>query len=894
MEDIIQEYRFKISVVSAVYNAESFLDDFFNSMIHQNIGFRNIQLIMVDDGSPDRSGEICDSYAEKYPENIIVIHKENGGPASARNEGLKYIQGRYVNFCDPDDTMSRGTMKNVYRFFEAHEYETEIVAIPLFLFGAKKGPHHLNYKFSKGSRVINLEKEYANPLLSCSTAFFKHDTAKSLHFNPELVTSEDAEQVVKKLVENHYLGVVADARYNYRRYDTSLISTSTTKKEWYLGYLKDFVLEVMSYSEKKLGYVPRFVQYTCMSDLQWKFKIKEAPELLNEQELAEYRDLLKEAISKIDEEVIMQQSSMSIDLKAALLAKRNGIDDFVFPEKNNIFYGKDYRNYHTFSKNSTELSFLKIHDDSYEIWVRQTYLNLGKEPEKMYLRVNTHTVEPIWQTSADHQFSIGEPISKRLIAKFLVPFSIIGRTSRITVRTVIGESDILANNVKTGEYFPISSRYKNAYTVLGNYIFTKSGNSLYATSYDEATEKKLEKKFLEELKNSKNLGAKKSVTVRKFLKFFQWFHRKPIWIISDRLNKAGDNGEAFFRYLKSIKFKDADYYYAINSGDEYKKLKKLGRVVARDSKKYKFLHLSADVIISSHADDFVLNPFSSYHDVYQDLLRKQRFVFLQHGITQNDISDWLNRFNKDISGFVCAATPEHNSIIDTPAYYYTEKEAWLTGFARFDRLYHDEKKQITIMPTWRKYLLGNFNKEASIWEVPDSFKDSEYFEFYNSLINDERLLSAAREYGYKICYMPHPNIITRVNLFDHHPEVRFFGLNDEYRTVYAESDLVLTDYSSAAFDFAYLRKPIVYSQFDKEKFFDGDHICKAGYFDYAENGFGEVTYDLDETVELLIDYMKNGCVLKDKYRERIDGFFAFNDKNNCKRILEKILELSKN
>ena len=139
--------------------------------------------------------------------------------------------------------------------------------------------------------------------------------------------------------------------------------------------------------------------------------------------------------------------------------------------------------------------------------------------------------------------------------------------------------------------------------------------------------------------------------------------------------------------------------------------------------------------------------------------------------------------------------------------------------------------------------------------------------------------------------MPHPNTITKIDLFDHNEKVKFFSINDEYRDVYAQSNLVLTDYSSAAFDFAYLRKPIVYTQFDKEKFFDGTHVCVQGYFDYERDGFGEVTYDLDSTVETLIDYMKNDCKLKDKYRERIDSFFAFNDQNNCERITKKILEM---
>ena len=92
-------------------------------------------------------------------------------------------------------------------------------------------------------------------------------------------------------------------------------------------------------------------------------------------------------------------------------------------------------------------------------------------------------------------------------------------------------------------------------------------------------------------------------------------------------------------------------------------------------------------------------------------------------------------------------------------------------------------------------------------------------------------------------------------------------------------------------DFSYLRKPVVYCQFDDVEFMSGGHVYIEGYFDYERDGFGEVCYDEESLIDTLIEYMKNGCKLKDKYRERIDNFFAFNDRNNCQRVYEEILKL---
>ena len=132
-----------------------------------------------------------------------------------------------------------------------------------------------------------------------------------------------------------------------------------------------------------------------------------------------------------------------------------------------------------------------------------------------------------------------------------------------------------------------------------------------------------------------------------------------------------------------------------------------------------------------------------------------------------------------------------------------------------------------------------------------------------------------------------------LDVFKKNEMVKFLGLETAYRDIYAISDLVVTDYSSAVFDFAYLRKPVLYAHFDAETFFAGAHVYTKGYFDVERDGFGEVEYDLEGTVDRIIEYMSTGCKLKDKYRERIDRFFAFDDQNNCQRVYERILELEK-
>ena len=344
-----------------------------------------------------------------------------------------------------------------------------------------------------------------------------------------------------------------------------------------------------------------------------------------------------------------------------------------------------------------------------------------------------------------------------------------------------------------------------------------------------------------------------------------------------------------FRHLCSSKIKNVDYVFAIAKCPGYDEMKKIGKVVDRESLKYKVLHLACDAIVSSHADDFVTNPFVGYSEPYKDILTRKKFVFLQHGVIKDDLSGWLNRYNKNIVGFITSAQGEWDSIV-YGNYHYTPDRIWLTGLPRFDRLYNDEQRLITLMPTWRKYLMTRIENAEGMWKESEGFTESRYFRFYNDLINDERVLSAAEKHGYKVCFMPHPTLMSMMHLFKKDPRVEFFAADAAYRDVYARSNLVLTDFSSAVFDFAYLRKPVVYAQFDKDEIFKGDHVYTEGYFDYERDGFGEVAYDYETTVKLLVDYIESDCKLKPLYRERIDNFFAFNDKNNCERIVNRILE----
>lgn len=113
----------KISIIVPVYNVEKYVSRCIDSLISQT--YKNIEIIIVDDGTKDDSGRICDQYAEKY-NNISVIHTSNGGLASARNVGLQHITGEWVFFIDSDDFVTTDAIETLLMLCKQHNCDISI------------------------------------------------------------------------------------------------------------------------------------------------------------------------------------------------------------------------------------------------------------------------------------------------------------------------------------------------------------------------------------------------------------------------------------------------------------------------------------------------------------------------------------------------------------------------------------------------------------------------------------------------------------------------------------------------------------------------------------------------------------------------------------------------
>ena len=311
------DYKFKISIIIPIYNSESYLDDVFTSLVNQTIGFENMQVILVNDGSKDKSEEICIKYRDMY-KNVVYILKENGGVSSARNEGLKYVEGKYINFIDSDDKWSENALLNMYDFMEENYTEIDFISGRVKNFEANQDYHYLDYKFEK-TKVIDIEKEPDMLIFHVASSLFKTEKIKEMKFDVNLKIGEDCLFINTLLLNNLKYGVCREAVYNYRKRITanSAMQNISRSRDWYFETPKYLWKKLQEESIKKYNKIIKYIQYVLLYEL--KFRINCQYTILNCIEIQEHLEIMKANIKFIDDEVIQNYRLLNSNEKDILM-----------------------------------------------------------------------------------------------------------------------------------------------------------------------------------------------------------------------------------------------------------------------------------------------------------------------------------------------------------------------------------------------------------------------------------------------------------------------------------------------------------------------------------------------------------------------------------------------
>jgi len=820
--------NYKYTVVSAVYNVEKYLDQFFQALVDQRLDFaQNIRVIMVDDGSIDGSADIIRRWQKKYPSNIKYLHKGNGGQASARNFGLDYVETEWVTFIDPDDFVG------VEYFMEADDFlekkkakEICALACNLIIFYEDKSQfsdtHPLKYKFQKGDALLSLNQMGKHIQLSASTTFFMANVIKEgcIRFDERVKPNfEDAHFLATyfSICGDATVGFSKAAKYYYRKRSdgNSTLDSAWQKEALFDDVLKFGCLGVIDQFIKNGESVPEWAQRTILYHLIWYVRrLVDNPEhvaFLSYEQKINFMNLLRQIFYYIDNSTII-----NFELAGAWFFHKVGILGL-------------------FKRTEPEAQILYIEDF---------------DPNKRLILVRYFTNNVTFEHFSAKNIDLIPVFAKSINHDFLGELFVIERHLWLPIESL--ENDELFKAMIGNKPSRIS------------YAGTQHGLQAHIG------------KIIQSFKKKSATNATK--------------HDK--WLFMDRISKSDDNAEHLYRFVsKNYPEKDIAFVLSIDSPD-FERLKQDGfNLLVYGSNEHRRYLKECTKIVSSHADRHVVDYFGD------GSLNSKHFVFLQHGVIKDDLSKWLNTKNR-IDIFVTASPKEWGSIAsDGNRYKFTKKEVLLTGLPRHDELLRIQAKiapenLIFIMPTWRAGLLNKGMRISDRAGHPNDLSNSIYIKAWREFMNSELLAKSATEKSYKIIFHPHSEMIPHIKEFKVPEWVEINTDNQSFQKIFSRAKIMITDYSSAAFDFAFLNKPVLYYQFDEADVFNGTHIYQKGYFDYRKDGFGPVCTTQEALLVELEALLQNNGKSEDVYLERMKQFLPLRDGNCCQRVYDAIVALN--
>lgn len=255
----------KLSIIVPVYNVVDYIRECIDSIIIQS--YDNFELILIDDGSTDGSGDICDEYSREYNQ-IKVIHKDNAGLSSARNAGLDVAHGEYITFIDSDDVIiGINTIENIMKCFETDSH-LDVVQYKVIHKYLSQEANVRPYNYTIYSNPVDILEGYLteNIHVSCCDKIFKSKVFRNVRF-PLGQISEDI-YIIPDIIENVEKLQVTDIGFYGYRYRSGSISNSS------LPYNK--ICSILSSYYRYLNYGANYekLRPLCVkmySDIVWSY-----------------------------------------------------------------------------------------------------------------------------------------------------------------------------------------------------------------------------------------------------------------------------------------------------------------------------------------------------------------------------------------------------------------------------------------------------------------------------------------------------------------------------------------------------------------------------------------------------------------------------------------------
>ena len=241
-----------ISIIVPVYNAEKYLERCILSILNQTL--KDIELILINDGSPDDSQKIIDKYKKEYPDIIKTKTIINSGPSVARNTGLEIATGEYIGFVDSDDYIEKTMYEKLYS--KAMEEKSDIVACGYFTETEKTiKAYQTGYLEHYGKSIVENPEIFIYGVPYLWNKIFKREliTKNKISFNKELKIFEDLTLVYKLFAHANKISKIEDPLYYYIKENTESLTSKFSEKFFHImpamKELKDYYKKLGIYDE---------------------------------------------------------------------------------------------------------------------------------------------------------------------------------------------------------------------------------------------------------------------------------------------------------------------------------------------------------------------------------------------------------------------------------------------------------------------------------------------------------------------------------------------------------------------------------------------------------------------------------------------------------------------
>lgn len=366
--------------------------------------------------------------------------------------------------------------------------------------------------------------------------------------------------------------------------------------------------------------------------------------------------------------------------------------------------------------------------------------------------------------------------------------------------------------------------------------------------------------------------------------FKSYFDKKEIWLSFEKFSQtAQDNGFAFFKYVQDNNLHPSHYYVLSRNSKDFDRIEKnYKNIVPHMSFKYFILLYASKLLVSSETPRHVHN-IRVRSGRAAEAIQKKQSVFLQHGVTAFKQSDVFKKAKGRGNFDLVIATSDQEKEIIHNNWLYDYDEIAVTGFSRWDLLKDKSqslmRKRIFVMPTWRSWME----------EIPkEDFIQSDYFINYSEFLSSEDLLSLLDKHNLDLVFFLHPKFKTYISEFRQiHPRVHLYAFGDiQVNEMIMESSLMVSDYSSVTWDMFYMGKPVIFFQFDYEKYEE----YEGSYIDMETNLFGDRVMDIEMLLAAIKKAIHNDFQLANHYQEIRRNYFKYLDDKNSLRIYQVIRE----